>query len=99
VMHSALGTRHLRWLSAVRPRVRGEENRKSKYGREWWYGWRSGPPLTVALTTISMSVLKTDQFFVGISSPATILIESPHWLAPFLNIYYIIYIVKKLTSG
>jgi len=30
VMHSALGTRHLRWLSAVRPRVRGEENRKSK---------------------------------------------------------------------
>jgi hypothetical protein len=99
VMHSALGTRHLRWLSAVRPRVRGEENRKSKYGREMWYGWRSGPPQSLASATISMSLLKTDHFFVGISSPATILIESPHALAHFFNIYYIIYMVKKPASG
>lgn len=99
VIPSALGKRHLRWLIAVRPRGTMGRISKIENRSELWYGWRSGPPHRVASATISISLLKTDQFFVGISSPATILIEFPHALAHFFNIYYIIYMVKKPASG
>ena len=99
VMPSALGKRHLRWLIAVRPRVRRGRKSKIEIGMGMVVWVEVGPPLRVASATISMSLLEISKNLGEISSPATILIESPHALAHFFNIYYIIYMVKKPASG